>query len=247
MYYADLFFTTHDIHFVLSMHSWWLLEVPYWWNWGCFVTFFLEIFPREVKDIIFTYARWDLREVRLKWTSENLELGKTQISFLGGGDLWWVWQGVGVWISSWWQYVRVGIRSWGQGVKVYIRSWGQGVGCGLEGYLCGEVCKVGYARWGMQGGVCEVGYMRWGIHEVGFTWGEIYMRWDLCEVRFMWGEIYMRWDMWDEIYVRWDMQGEIYTRWDKWGEICARWDLRESPGEIFHSLILLNCILITHE
>ena len=34
--------------------------------------------------------------MRLKRTSENSELGKTQISFLGGGERWWVWQGVGV-------------------------------------------------------------------------------------------------------------------------------------------------------
>ena len=74
--------------------TWWLVEVPYWWNRGCFMTF-LGIFPREVKDIIFAYARWDLCEVRLKWTLENSELRKSQISFLGRGDLWWV--GWGMW------------------------------------------------------------------------------------------------------------------------------------------------------
>ena len=46
---------------------------------------FLGIFPREVKVIIFTWR--GAREVCLKRTSENSELGKTQISFLGGGSV----------------------------------------------------------------------------------------------------------------------------------------------------------------
>ena len=48
--------------------------------------------------------------------------------FSGGGDLWWVWQGVGVWIRSWMQGVGVWIRSWGLGMGVQIRSWGHCVG-----------------------------------------------------------------------------------------------------------------------
>ena len=32
----------------------WLVEIPYWWNWGCFVTI-LRIFPCGVKNIIFTW------------------------------------------------------------------------------------------------------------------------------------------------------------------------------------------------
>ena len=47
-----------------------------------------------MKNIIFAWR--GAREVCLKRTSENSELGKTQISFLGGGEHWWVWQGVGV-------------------------------------------------------------------------------------------------------------------------------------------------------
>ena len=97
---------------------------------------FLGIFPHEVKVIIFAWR--GAREVCLKQTLENSELGKTQIPFLGGGECWWMWpgvgvgirswgQGVGVWIRSWEQGVRVWIRSWGQGVGVWIRSWGQGV------------------------------------------------------------------------------------------------------------------------
>ena len=54
---------------------------------------FLGIFPQEVKDIIFAWrgaceVRLNPCKVRLKQTLENSELGKTQISFLGGGDLW---------------------------------------------------------------------------------------------------------------------------------------------------------------
>ena len=50
-------------------------------------------------------------------TSENSKLGKTQISFLGGGEHWWVWQGVGVQIRSWG-------RMWGSGIDHGSRVWG---------------------------------------------------------------------------------------------------------------------------
>ena len=59
-----------------------------------FRDFFWEFFPREVKNIIFVWR--EAHEVCLKQTSENSELGKTQNSFLVGGEHWWVWQGVGV-------------------------------------------------------------------------------------------------------------------------------------------------------
>ena len=176
---------------IVTFHDfWWLVEVPYWWNWPCFVTFW-GIFPHEVKDIIFAYARWDWNEVTL----ENSELRKTQISFLGGGDLWWVRFG----------YVRWGMRGevhmWGGRGDLW---WGLGVrwgpcevrfGWSMTFGGCGEVCKVGYARWGMWGGICKV----------RFTWGETYVRWDLHEVSFMRGEIYMRWDLHKVRYARWDL------------------------------------------
>ena len=80
-----------------------------------FRDFFGEFFPREVKNIIFAWR--GARGVRLKQTLETSEFGKTQISFLGGGERWWVWQGVGVWIRSWGQVWRSridhGNRVWG--------------------------------------------------------------------------------------------------------------------------------------
>ena len=53
----------------------------------------------------------------LKRTSENSELGKTQISFLGGGERWWVWQGVGI-------QSRSRGRVWGSGIDHGGRVWG---------------------------------------------------------------------------------------------------------------------------
>ena len=93
------------------------------------------------------------------------ELRKTQISFLGGGYLWWV--------------------RWGMWNEVCE------VGFGWRGPLVG---RVGYARWGMQGRVCKVRYMRWDLHKVRFMQGEFYTRWDMWgeryDVRVTWGEIY---------------------------------------------------------
>ena len=53
----------------------------------------LGIFPCEVKNIIFVWrraheVRLNPHKVRLKQTSENSETPKTEISFLGGGNLW---------------------------------------------------------------------------------------------------------------------------------------------------------------
>ena len=50
-----------------------------------FRDFFWEFFPREVKNIIFTWR--GAREVCLKRTSENSELGKTQILFWVEGSI----------------------------------------------------------------------------------------------------------------------------------------------------------------
>ena len=92
-----------------------------------------------MKNIISCEVRLNPREVRLKRTSENSELGKTQISFLGGGEHWWVWQGVGVWIRSWGRVWRSGIdhgsRVWGSGLDDRGMVWGSGIdhvgsGCG---------------------------------------------------------------------------------------------------------------------
>ena len=84
-----------------------------------FRDFFWEFFPREVKNIIFAWR--GAREVCLKQTSENSELGKTQNSFLGGGEHWWVWQGVGV--------TRGGLREVDH-VRWVMRG-GEGVGQGV--------------------------------------------------------------------------------------------------------------------
>ena len=66
----------------------------------------------------------------LKQTSENSKLGKTQISFLGGGECWWVWQGVGVQIRSWGRVwgsrIDHGGRVWGSRIDHGGRVWGSG-------------------------------------------------------------------------------------------------------------------------
>ena len=110
---------------------------------------FWEFFPCKMKNIIFAWR--GAREVCLKWTLENSELGKTQISFLGGGEHWWVWQGVGV--------MQGGLREVG-----YARwiTWG-----GLHEIdhtrwvTWGGLHKVDHVRWITQGGLREVGYARW--------------------------------------------------------------------------------------
>ena len=125
---------------------WWLWQVPsciprYWWlvesylidGIGVVSWLFGEFFHVRWK-ILFSHGgehtRWDWNE----WGEKSLEnSGKTQISFLGGGDLWWV-------------------------------GWG----------MWGEVCKVGYARWGLGGG--DLWWVGWGMR------GEIHARWDLREV-----------------------------------------------------------------
>ena len=103
---------------------------------------FLGIFPREVKVIIFAWR--GAREVCLKRTSENSELGKTQISFLGGGEHWWVWQGVGVQIRSrgrvWGSGIDHGGRVWWSGIDRGGRVWGSGIDHG--GRVWGS-CEVG--------------------------------------------------------------------------------------------------------
>ena len=72
-----------------ELAHWWLVELPYWWKWGCCTTI-LGIFPREVKDIILHEVRLNPRVVRLKQTLEGGKLGKTQNFYLGGGDIWWL-------------------------------------------------------------------------------------------------------------------------------------------------------------
>ena len=81
-----------------------------------------------MKNIISREVRLNPREVRLKQTSENSELGKTQISFLGGGECRWVWQGVGVWIRSWGKVWRPGID---HGGRVWVCGSIMGSGCGV--------------------------------------------------------------------------------------------------------------------
>ena len=142
--------------------NWWLVEsylidgigLVSWLFWGIFTWYYFRV--REV--------RLNPHQVRLKRTSENSELGKTQISFLGGGDLWWVGWGI------------QGEGMWGGVCEVRYARWGLGGG------------DLWWVGWGMRGEVYEVGYVCWGtlvgICEVIFTWGEIYMRWHLCKVGF---------------------------------------------------------------
>ena len=166
---------------------------------------FWEFFPREVKNIIFAWR--GVREVCLKWTSENSELRKTQIFFLGRGEHWWVWQGVGV---MWGGLCEVGYVRWGAGCRGHVRWVAQG---GSH--------KVGYTRWIMQGGLCEVGGRVWGSHKVG------YVRWVMQgggqDVGVTWGGL-RKVD-----HTRWVTQGGSrkvgYAR------------LHESPSEMFLSLI----------
>ena len=80
----------------------------------------------------------------MKRTSENSELGKTQISFLGGGEHWWVWQGVGV--------TQGGLR------EVDHARWVTRGGLHEVGLMRGELHEVGltqggsHMRWVTQGG-----------------------------------------------------------------------------------------------
>ena len=110
-----------------------------------FRDFFREFFPREVKNIIFAWR--GACEVCLKRTLENSELGKTQNSFLGGREHWWVWQGVGGhtrWVT------RGGL------CEVDHARWV------MQGGLCevGAGCG-GHTRWVTRGGSHKVGYTRW--------------------------------------------------------------------------------------
>ena len=73
----------------------------------------------------------------LKRTSENSGLRKTQISFLGGGECWWVWQGVRV--------------TQGGLCEVDHVRW----------VTQGGSHEVGYARRIMRGGLREVDHTRW--------------------------------------------------------------------------------------
>ena len=81
----------------------------------------------------------------MKRTSEISELGKTQISFLGRGEHWWVWQGVGV--------TQGGLR------KLDLMRGG----LHEVGYVRWVSHEVSYTRWVSH----EVGYARWVSCEVG--------------------------------------------------------------------------------
>ena len=128
-------------------------------------------------------------EVRLKWTSENSELEKTQISFLGEGDLWWVGWGM-----------------WGEVCEVGYARWG----------MWGEICEV---RFGWRGPlVGGVGYARWDLHEVTFTWGEIYAS-HLVKNFTPWYFVYLAIIVWLTVVIRiqmdlnrfWDARGSQCT------------------------------------
>ena len=59
-------------------------ELPYWWNQGCFVTFW-GFFPCEVKDIIFTYMRWDWTHARWDWNEhQKMQKSRKNSKFLFG-------------------------------------------------------------------------------------------------------------------------------------------------------------------
>ena len=163
-------------------------ELPYWWNQPCFVTF-LGIFPHKVKVIIFAWK--GACEVCLKRTSENSELGKTQISFWGGGEHWWVWQGVGV-------QIRSRGRVWGSRIDHGGRVWGSH--------------EVGVTRGGC--------HMRWVSHEVGVTWGGCHARWVSHEVGVMQGECHVQGECPREVGVTRGglcevgvMRGGCHARW----------------------------------
>ena len=63
-----------------------------------------------------THTKWDWNQHRKTW-----KLRKTQISFLGGGDLWWWYLGQG-------QEVQIGVGIVGAGGAMAGSQMGQGVG-----------------------------------------------------------------------------------------------------------------------
>ena len=104
------------------MHNYWWLVESYLIDGIGIVSWLFGEFFHARWNILFSrggeYARWDWTQ-RLKWTLENSELGKTQISFLGGGDLWWV---------GWGMWCEVGYTRWG------MRGGLRKVGLGEVGY-----------------------------------------------------------------------------------------------------------------
>ena len=77
---------------LINVTFWWLVEVPYWWNWGCFMNF-LGIFFMQHEKYYFCMegSMQDAHKVRClllhvrvhaRWLLVNIVVGSTQ----GGGQ-----------------------------------------------------------------------------------------------------------------------------------------------------------------
>ena len=101
-----------------------------------------------------THMRWDWNKHQKTW-----KLWKIQISFLGGGDLWW-WYLVG-----WRKEVQIGVGVVGVGGAMAGSQMGQGVGARSATWQEREGIAGGKrARWQLLGVVGQEGQM---VGEVG--------------------------------------------------------------------------------